>query len=342
MNSIKNFYHKYKFVLLGISLILILFWWRFLRERIPREIPFNFNLISLCCLITVCITSCIILKNLIYKNFQSLDIFIQKKLFERDLQFIKIIYDYFYKKMILWFILFQIVPKLVLLVTLIIDIIIFNKLFLFYKFVYFSFFILLEKYILYIFKCYKEKQISFFKENARDICIDYNYEIYQQLENENDDEDFKPSMIAVPLELFINHFVDSKIKNNQDINYMLFASNKFLEDIETKTKNMTSKTANEYYSMMNKTLEDVFQQLLKLSLFIRIHNSNLNDSLNLKFINIVINSFYLLCWLYILLISIKTINTEEFFEILNQSWLQLTEPFSQTTCRYYKVGICRK
>ena len=153
-------------IFVGFNFVLIYIWVYYLRERLPRDIPYSSNIITIVILIIICCTYIYIIKNLIklskisflqklppvilhwgakayiiiYKPILSLDIFI-KKAFTHNIQigfakfFVKI-FDKFYTYLDKLFFVMVILlfPRLILIILLSFDIFCFSRINIFYNF----------------------------------------------------------------------------------------------------------------------------------------------------------------------------------------------------------------
>lgn len=171
-------------VFVGIIMIIYYIWFRFIRERLIRDIPFNLNFLSLLFLIYICLLYIIIIVHLLKKKpssntFTKLFYFLQKlfiPLFTLD-DFIR--NNYYLKKMLDPLILYSMTfiknkliitkniviiekirkiyitiiftPKICMLTLFIFDILN-NRLYLIYKYIFISLIELIIIYLIYIFK----------------------------------------------------------------------------------------------------------------------------------------------------------------------------------------------
>src|ERR1700728_3749034 len=71
INYIKKFIDKYFLILFGAITFGIFIWLRFIRERLPREIPFSLSLLGFIILIELCIIYLYIVISLIRINKQN-------------------------------------------------------------------------------------------------------------------------------------------------------------------------------------------------------------------------------------------------------------------------------
>ena len=76
--------------------------------------------------------------------------------------------------------------------------------------------------------------------------------------------------------------------------------------------------------------KNVIKDILEISLLLEYYNKTSNQDKYIKLLKILIYVNYLLCWLYVLIISLPSINIEILFETLNNTWERILEPISET------------
>ena len=67
--------------------------------------------------------------------------------------------------------------------------------------------------------------------------------------------------------------------------------------------------------------------MLKISLLLEYYNKTSNQNKNIKFMKIVVYMIYLICWTYVLIISIKILDINELIKVINQTWGNIENPF---------------
>jgi len=156
---IKEFFNKYFFILFGALIFVTYIWLRFIRERLPKELPFNLSFLGFLILIELCIiylyiiiscldiskknTTRVYIINLLYKPLEEFDYF------WKHLSFIQTHYikfsvwlayklQYVINKNNIFYIIFAILPRIILITIFYIDIFYFQKLEYIYNFLFFS------------------------------------------------------------------------------------------------------------------------------------------------------------------------------------------------------------
>lgn len=204
INKFKNF------ILILLTLIFVLYyiWFRFLRERLPRDIPFHLTILSLLSLCFICYIYSYKIYRMYkpkieqsiwyyyisvysFKTFKALELlddFLKKisffKKFSLSLAkfFVSVIKHYkLYSsekpmtKII--YIFFNYIPRIILLVSFLIDVFYFSQLYFFYVFIPFGFLPIIQNYILYSLKKLKQEYAQYLDDNF--------YIIYDKKTHEN-------------------------------------------------------------------------------------------------------------------------------------------------------------
>lgn len=197
MKKFINFIHNYIFFLLafiGFIHLSFIFWFRFLRERMPRNIPFDCTWYIFILLVVICVTYGYILLRLwapkdphpwvikilssisfIRKPVDTLDIFIREsyygfKMVDKIFIFIaKIIENTKYKNIFMFYyslyIKIYFIPKILLLILFIIDVFHYSRLENFYKYIWLSLIILIIEYLIYTLQKHLDTIINYLDEN---------------------------------------------------------------------------------------------------------------------------------------------------------------------------------
>src|ERR1700677_1472579 len=179
LQVMKKLITKYILIILGLILFLSFIWLRFIRIRLPRDIPFELSLLGFIFLLYICSiyiyfiismlfnykTDSKVLSTLIsyiYKPFITLDEAIKTN------AIIKPYYEKFLYRLVTKtkginyfkvYLIFEIIPRIILVSALLIDTFYFHCLFLLYKVIIVSLLFLIGKYIKYSFTYAKEQYI---------------------------------------------------------------------------------------------------------------------------------------------------------------------------------------
>lgn len=74
-------------------------------------------------------------------------------------------------------------------------------------------------------------------------------------------------------------------------------------------------------------VKSALKKMLEVSLIIEYYNKNVNQDEKIKNIKILIYLNYLLCWLYVLIISLPRLHTWELIIAMNKTWILINNPF---------------
>lgn len=347
----KNNFKQYFLAFIGLIFLFLYIWHRYIRERLPRDIPFQPTLLNLLFVIGISfmyfyvllrifkpkpphpwVLQLFLLLQPVFKPWYALDVVIRENIyFHRLINSLGKMLKYItneernIKLYIVWYIL----PRVILLFILLIDTFHFHKLNYIYTFGFLTLFIFICYYIIYCLRITIKQYIEY---------LDYYFEV------EVTSEDFDGS----------NYFTDIEYLNDRDemkiqafINYQTAAfwfdntpykfKYKFVERYNTNAEFI------EISAKENKYLINEFYRLIPLivsiNLFIETYDCIINKfidnketdyitkmRINLKRVYIIITSLYLITWLYILIVNIHTLPIDTFtflFEMQDKM-----EPFS--------------
>jgi len=349
---------KFLLIFLGFALLTYYFWFRFIRERLPRDIPFELTSISFFILVGICVIYLYIILKIIYKinnNSSILNLFKKKiaiillpiKIFNDFLLFdlklsivlIKIFYyliKYFNlyddKKNYNMFIMMDLTPKLILVCIFFYDIFYLKTINNFYYYIIISIIPLIYTYIIYNFSTITEHLQTYLEKNC--------YIKINEPENE-DDLDYFISLNSIKanakgltnLRYFIKIQVASLIFENDLYNYSI------VETIEARyyyanKNNIKLPVVFEMqpdFDFISKDLAKKFREKIEIIIYLQAFVEVYNDITKPQIINkqlIIILSSYLIGWLYILIISIHTLNYLEIINII-ETMQNHIEPFSE-------------
>ena len=253
-------YIKIFLIILGFSMFCLYIWFRFIRERLPRDLPFidlsEFGLLRLCyiCGIYFFIVFCYFKKGsnsnevtlkiveIIYLPLKTFDKYLKEKPFIKSIN--KKFLLYLSKKPfwrytqegLFYFYFFEIFPRVLLITALIIDVFYFHKLYFIYKILFIGILILLGKYLKYSYKALKDQMLE---EHSTNIKINVNYfiglDILEQEYNEDEIEDGEiPLLTSVPLDKFFSYQTNLKLLNMDYKPYKVRMSDEYYNDIKKK------------------------------------------------------------------------------------------------------------
>jgi hypothetical protein len=323
----KNLY-QIILILFGIIMLSGFIWLRFIRPRLPKEIPFNLSLLGFFILLYLCgiylyiVISLFrkakpmnpILKEIIgyiYLPLEALDHYLKdlpyiNKAYKRCIVFSAFNLHYFVVSTNLFYYIFEIFPRILLVTVLFTDIFGHHELYFIYKFLLLSVFILVSKYIKYSLKYAKEYFIESL-ETKLNIIMAYEYAIQVVDLPPKDEDDYLPETMGVPLKDFIDFQTTTFINQKEYYPYMTFRLR--YDDSYYTERNLPQ--PRKYTSEEFKTR---IQNILQLSLLIAYYDITQTNN-KVKILRILIFLNYLICWLYILLMSFPSLFYASFWEL---------------------------
>jgi hypothetical protein len=373
---------KYSLIIFGFIIFSLYFWNRFLRYRTSKMLPLDLSLLRFLILIYICGIFTIILISLIrlnkpspiidkvidwlfipivefYKYFKNLPFI--KPFHERFLDYIIPKLHYFIIQTPLFFIIFWLFPRLVLLSALFIDIFLFHQLHYKYQVIFVGLLLFFNRCFKYCLKISKNDLISFYELYIKFVHTPYiPYVMPSELEPDfdpNDPEDgIDYSMIglitmSLPLKIFIEFQTESIVYQNitRKINMTVCTSELRNEywikyaggpDPDSPPKdyknNFGDKSPDNYYTAQSFIFEkkDEFgkaaiNKIMGISLLLEYYDKTSSDP-KIRTLKILIYFNYLLCWLYVLIFSLPSIHIYEILLSLLLSSHSIHDPFSGT------------
>lgn len=301
-------------------------WNRYIRERLPKDIPFILTNLGFYILLYICILYLVLSVSLIV-NHKSENSFINNalniiykplKLLDESIKNNNIIKPY-YEKLLLEIVIvtrdmlvkifenpflnlsifFQIFPRIILVLTLIVDVFWFQQLYYIYKVIFISILILFGKYFIYSLKYAKEQYIQILENMADTI-----------LTNHHLPDEESSLMNSRTIREFIDIQTEALVYEDLKYRYIALDHNILLE--ETK----------------NTIFEGFLEIAIMLSVYIEEYHCAEKYS-RIRYIKIFIFTMYFICWFVILLLSIQVSDMNLIFScilICNE----MLEPFSDT------------
>lgn len=334
---------QYTLVLIGFNLLIVFLWFRFLRQRLPKEIPLPLSFLGFCIILTTCSIFLYIIISLfrsnkpanpfikqlsdnIYLPLQALDQYIKNLTFIRKSYNQGIIYvtrNERYKNIKLFYYFFAITPRIFLLTTLLLDVFIFSQLVYIYKIIFIGVLILLGKYIIYTLKYAKDAFISNFKDSIS-ITMDYEYASHLvACEEEEEDEDI-PETLVISLEKLISFQTEAILEHNKPYPYVALPTK--YDDIFYEKRNIPIPR-----KFTLKEIDQRINNILQISLFIASYDKVKDSSNKIKNLKVLIYLNYFICWTYILIVSLPSLYYASLWELwILFSIKDLEEPFSYT------------
>jgi hypothetical protein len=320
--------------ILGLVIFTAFMWYRFIRERLPKDIPFNLSLEGLIILIEICLLYLYItytlytnkkhsnafissLINNIFKPLEALDHSIKNH--PRINPYYKRFIIYLSNKIhpILhhnntYYYIFAIFPRLVLITALWIDVFYFHKLFYIYKVLLIGILLFLNRYLIYSLTYAKEHFITQLEPLIYTPTVHYDHAICTQVYYNGDeelaeDEYDEETTMCLELRDLIKYGSESIYYNDKKLWYRIL-------------------TKSEYDYDISKEVDQKVENILKISVLLLYYELFNEYTPKIKNIKILIFSNYLVCWLFILIVSIPSLSLETFspiFDIIDNQ-----DPFS--------------
>ncbi len=293
---------KFYLFIISFSYLMIFIWFKFIRERVPKDIPFNLTIIGSLLLIIICVFSIkkcfeffVIPKNihlnitqLLYIPLQYLDKCLKKdnllseKYNQIIIKFIPLLKKYNHYLFIL-----QLVYQVILLLSFIIDV--FNgRLDYFYKSLYFIFILYICNYIIYCLREIKTEKI---------LLIDQRMEI--QINN---------CGLTYDIETFFIDQTLNKINNKSLFPYIVTMKLDYIRKLnkELNVPEGFSIDASSYATKVRKNINTI----IKISEILYLYDT-FYRKYNILFL--IISLIHAIFWFYILIVSLPSLHVS-FFE----------------------------
>jgi hypothetical protein len=375
---LKIFIEKYFLIILGFILFSLYFWNRFLRSRTSKDLPFNldvfkfFTIIYICLIFIYIVISLIFprkqnkmiesIVNLLFTPLKEFDNYLKalssiKPYYEEFMKFIISKLDYFIINTNVLFWIVWIIPRFILLFALYLDVFIFHKFHYKNMVILFGLLLFFNRYIKYSMKKYKEDLIIFYSKHIRNLVVPYRFGIHpseypENYDPDDEDNDFIPPTMFLPLEIFIKYQTESKVYNEETIEIVFILPTKALKtemraheigskdpiiqayhiEYKNKYKNTNFKENYEAECFISKQEDrytnNAVEEIMQISLLLEYYSITSNQDKKIKLLKILIYINYLLCWLYVLIISILTLDIIELTNIIISTWANVVEPFS--------------
>jgi hypothetical protein len=345
-------------LVLGFIMSFWIIYARFIRERLPKDIPiklseFGFWFLSYICIIYIIMIISLLflttkkpnetlikIRDLIFTPLVEIDHFFKYNQFMKKPYYIFmdnlifILQKLNHTELLLLNIYFQILPRMLLVYLLFKDAFIFCKLEILYKFVLIGLLPFIHRYIKYSIKDIKEQYIKdmevtcegahLFDEAYADPNIDWEHT-----------EDNKYHRRNVPLKEFIEFRIKQEVYKTPDVSYDFYWLIKTsVYEKYQKLHNIPLDTVlnKENRNIINKHYYMRYEECLTLGKFSKIY-SIIGQMKIIVYFKIFIFAMYLICWGYILYVSyftypINFINTKLVIQFILRRMLKFEEPFS--------------
>lgn len=345
---------QYLFIFLGFVYIFIYIYFNFIRERLPKDIPFTLTEFRFYSLIIICIMYCyliyrsfypkmpskiiiyilsLILKPLIYFiSFLKEKKFIYQKFYDIWIDMVAVIDNWSFLNNVFFIYVSAILPRIMLLIIFIIDIFYLKKLEVFYYFIFLSIFPLLYSLFIKYMETILEEYIQVLEALYTQVCV---------FEKGIDHLDYKqnPKVVYHDKDVSIRKYIEIqyeefiKSSKEEDIEYYgsPLSTNIRYEEHEKKYKKDLKKMTMQEIEILHEEFNFIMPRLLIIKIFLDYQTKNAMKSFYIYNIKILILILYLICWLYILIISFPTLEGIPFvLQILEDliKYSNIPEPFS--------------
>jgi hypothetical protein len=304
-------------------------WFRFIRERLPREIPFDLSLLGLIFIIFIC---SLYILNIIYILF-SIGL-TRKSIFKKFTEYFytplnTIIenlivsprtYPYFARYLKLftgklvfinylkYYLILEIFPQFIIITVFLVDIFYFHYIRYFYLALLLNISIIIIRNVIHIFKYVMNRNISLVDDSAEIYCYNYIANYIGTLR------------VIPPLEAseFVKEQSHRILSNSEKLDYFI----SFKIDFAKRERKRLNIPDNMRFN--TKLFEEDMRNLLNAAITLyKIIYSYEKEQDKYKFIRVIFNILYLIGWIYILVVSFKIELLSDIFIIVEK-----IEPFS--------------
>jgi hypothetical protein len=315
-----------KFILTFLSFlcIIIVFWFRFLRERLPREIPFHLNSLAVFFCICLCISYLLVIilhitkpkisqqnsiinfEKYLYKPLEFIIDFFTENKFTKP-HFEKYFLNFFFKlnsiSYVKFYLVLEFIPRVIIAISFVIDVFYFNCLKYFYMFILLGIFLFIQKIIMFSIKHIKNRMLRITDERSVLVCRD---------------STIAEGIVFISASFYIEEQSKRVLSNLEDIFYLPTFQTDYTEK-ERKRLGLSNKQGfNE--SKFRAGIEAGLNLAVSLNVIL-IKCEQIK--VKYQWINIIISAMYLICWSYILFFGCNTVG----FEMLLKTFDEV-EPFS--------------
>jgi hypothetical protein len=324
--------------ILGLIIFVAFIWFRFIRERMPKDIPFNLTLLGFVILVYICLIYLYIIFTLstekklsnafietlisnIFKPLIALDQSIKKHTlinpyYKRFIIYLVYKLDRILNKSEIYYYMFAIFPRLILVTALSIDTFCFHKLFYIYKILLIGLLLLLNRYIIYSLKYAKEHFITQLEPLIYTPYVRYDHKIcaevyYNGDEEAADDEYDADTGMSLELKYLIKYGSESIYYYDKSLTYTIMSNSKYKEIYCKKHNipfpyNANNLVSDSVWTQINQEVNQKIDNILKISVLLLSYQLYHEFTPEIKRMKVLIFTNYLLCWLFILVVSIPT------------------------------------
>jgi hypothetical protein len=348
-------------------------WARFIRERLPKDIPFIelseiglYIIIYICCIYLYIVITLIkprdphpiIIKaiDILMKPLTALDAAIKSipkvdSLHRKLLDYIiPILVDLSLNQMKVIYVCMYIIPRVILVVTLGLDTFWFNKLENIYNIVLLAAIPLLHRYLKYSLKAAKEQLIQELEDDYDwvEVTDKAKHDFYKYIDDLDRDDvpmayrEWKPNPKAIYAEKIVKvkKYLEIKYESlDSEIKYVgdpILSDKKEYAYAKAKYGDENAKLSLDDYKFLKKELQEKIIEIIYFYLFLNYYSEAIDDVL-IKWSKIIIFSVYSICWLYIIYKSYEKVEEFPILEgMLKYIYIivDIEEPFSLLVIEY--------
>jgi hypothetical protein len=322
----------YLFLLfLGFFFIAWIVYNKYIRERLPKDIPIHLSergfwtLIYLCCIYLFIITSLIffrakksektigLIRDILYTPLIAFDHLLKYNKYVKNFyckvmdNFILLLVSLKHIDLLLINFYFQILPRMLLVYILFKDIFLFGKLEILYQFVLIGLIPFIHRYVKYSIKDMKDHYIEDMEKTCNRVHL-----FDEAYSNPNIDwepnEDNKYHREVIPIKEFIEFKIKQEIYKTPETQYdhTWFPNEEIYREYRKKHNiNLDpkiGKLTDDDYIRLKEPYNVLYEKCFNLGKFVEIY-SNLGQKSILINLKIIIYTIYFICWTYILFIS---------------------------------------
>lgn len=366
INKIKEFFREKNtkdlvinkiLILIGFLSCLIYFYHIFIRERLPKTLPFILTEFNFYILLYICLIYCFLLKQLLYpktlsplffkvltiigKPFMLFDFtlknnsYSKKSYFQLVLNISKKIAQKSIKEKTTEIGLFQLLPRIILLLIFMVDVFYLHKIENFYYFIFLSLGPFLYAYYQYSILAAYEQYLAYLETFYDTVSIyeEGNYDINGIYFDDDTLKGFhNEHAIYHDKSVTLRDFIEIQTTTHDTFEYYGYPSTK--EDVlllYKKNLKINNETLNEDdYNIIHNDFYTFTPVLINLNTYLKKDK----DILNIPFIHytkVCIYILYFICWLYILIISVPSLQniscTLDTLKVLT-NYSIINEPYS--------------
>jgi hypothetical protein len=334
INNIKKILNNiftYFLILLGLLILIWFIWIRFIRVRLPKDIPFNLNELSFYVLLWICVIYLYIVIRLIkpknphpwvtkvveilYTPLLTLDNFIkmQRNVFtpyrKLLIKFIDYLNELSVHQFIVIYTLSQIIPRLILVSILSFDVFYMHKINIFYSFILLGAIPLLHRYIKYSLKDGKSKLLKILTDKYKRVHLCDRNKVYEE------DWEYYPEYMPyhdkyLTIEEYYQflvedtvNFKENKIVYIADVYSPESVYNQYAFD---KYGTLNVELTSEDSKNIRKDFHLIMPYLVDLTINLNFYEK-IDEIFWIKYLRIGIFTEYFLCWSHILMVSYEKV-----------------------------------